>query len=688
MHDTKRPKASFCIATSLATMSAMLLASSIAVRSQTLHISAPDGGERFLVGSTTTIRWDGIAATDTVTLEYSTDAGTSWTLITDRARGLQHTWAPIPNTPSTQCLLRATKRASIGDSVLYLRATRPGFAIPDAVHFAEFSPDGSRVIGGGASGDLFVWDAASGALLSVVPVESGTFPSQPGITRISSARYSPDGNLIATLSPIDARAGAVVRLFDAITLQKVGEWTRDDVVGVSTSEQCAFSRDGTALLVTGLGGGIVYGVAGGARITQLQGYTGPSNTSSMVDGDWTSDGTRIIGASIPVTGAIPEFILSDAASGSNVRAYAYGFNASITSVRMRPGNAQFISASFDRHVRVHDVATGAIVHDIVDFAQSANWAQYSNSGTTFATAGQDNGSPNWKLRLYDASSGAFIREIAAIVNGIRNLDYSPDDSRLLVSCIDGVRIFYSPTASPAQTDRSDSLWEIYRTTGAIVNVRAGAVSARQGEEVMVPISIDDPQAALGGGATRVDLDMRFNVTLLEPFGATPAGTFDARDRTIKLSFPITADTLLGLVRLRAALGSDSTSALDLSNAATDVPSAAVAVIENDGLFRLRDLCFEGGVRLLNPNGSVVLRVVATSVVNGTVEVEVGTIESTPATLTLYNLDGSTVGTWREEHPPSQRWRRTLEIGSIASGRYLLVLRAGHVEKNAMIEVVK
>ena len=45
------------------------------------RIIAPNGGERFRVVSAATIRWDGVAPADTVTLEYSIDNGATWSLI-------------------------------------------------------------------------------------------------------------------------------------------------------------------------------------------------------------------------------------------------------------------------------------------------------------------------------------------------------------------------------------------------------------------------------------------------------------------------------------------------------------------------------------------------------------------------------------------------------------------------------
>jgi hypothetical protein len=87
----------------------LLLAASVSAQNlssqDSLKIIIPNGGEKFLIGSDTVITWTGIPLTDTVKLEYSTDAGTSWHFITDTATGGRYPWH-VPGTVSDSCLVR------------------------------------------------------------------------------------------------------------------------------------------------------------------------------------------------------------------------------------------------------------------------------------------------------------------------------------------------------------------------------------------------------------------------------------------------------------------------------------------------------------------------------------------------------------------------------------------------------
>ncbi len=75
---------------------------------QQLKVIAPNGGEVYVVGSDTLITWEGIALTDPVALDYSTDNGAVWMAVTDEVSGGEYLWH-VPNTPSPNCLVRVSQ---------------------------------------------------------------------------------------------------------------------------------------------------------------------------------------------------------------------------------------------------------------------------------------------------------------------------------------------------------------------------------------------------------------------------------------------------------------------------------------------------------------------------------------------------------------------------------------------------
>lgn len=70
-------------------------------------ITTPNGGQQYVTGSGQYIYWNSSNA-GMVTLEYSTNNGSSWTQIATNVNGSNNSyyWSPLPSTPSTQCLVR------------------------------------------------------------------------------------------------------------------------------------------------------------------------------------------------------------------------------------------------------------------------------------------------------------------------------------------------------------------------------------------------------------------------------------------------------------------------------------------------------------------------------------------------------------------------------------------------------
>jgi hypothetical protein len=92
-----------------------------------LTISFPNGGEVLQPGNIVTISWSGVPLTDPVSIDYSTNTGSTWIPITTSATGGHYQWL-VPNTPSNSCLARVihagmvTNCGSLIDTVMTIYA--------------------------------------------------------------------------------------------------------------------------------------------------------------------------------------------------------------------------------------------------------------------------------------------------------------------------------------------------------------------------------------------------------------------------------------------------------------------------------------------------------------------------------------------------------------------------------------
>jgi formylglycine-generating enzyme len=105
-----------------------------------LRVTQPNGGELFVAGSEVELSWSGVMPGDTVHLEYSSNSGADWNLISEHASGLKHVWK-TPLAPSDSCLLRVTAWVH-GDMVLipagsFIMGDLSSFGNPDEQHLHE-----------------------------------------------------------------------------------------------------------------------------------------------------------------------------------------------------------------------------------------------------------------------------------------------------------------------------------------------------------------------------------------------------------------------------------------------------------------------------------------------------------------------------------------------------------------------
>ncbi len=139
----------------------------------TLIVKHPNGGEIFPVGDIVELEWEGIAKTDIVLLEYTTDNGVSWNLIEEKALGNSHIWR-VPDTPSDECLLRARQ---------IFRPERDSIHLP-GTWGADWN-DKYDVLGVG-SGSISIWKVEDRDKVSVTDIASSIF------------KFSPKGKIIAS----------------------------------------------------------------------------------------------------------------------------------------------------------------------------------------------------------------------------------------------------------------------------------------------------------------------------------------------------------------------------------------------------------------------------------------------------------------------------------------------------------
>jgi hypothetical protein len=104
-----------------------------------VQLISPIGGELFSSCDSVTISWAGVLPTDGVTVEFSSDGGTSWNLIRNDARGLFLRW--LPPAPGTQYKIRVTRSSNSA----YVWRAKLGGTGKDSSNAIAVTPTGDKV---------------------------------------------------------------------------------------------------------------------------------------------------------------------------------------------------------------------------------------------------------------------------------------------------------------------------------------------------------------------------------------------------------------------------------------------------------------------------------------------------------------------------------------------------------------
>jgi WD40 repeat protein len=279
------------------------------------------------------------------------------------------------------------------------------------VRSVAVSPDGKRVLTGSVRGELFLWDADSGAIVKQLEGHQST---------VESVAFSPDGRYAASAASMNTDT---VRLWDLQTLSSVRQFP------IQVTRSIAFSRNGGWLAAGGAtqqfgawdlktGVGHLYKEGGQLRVPQIWGVA------------FLADNRRVLMGCPDKTLRIWEITTTNMKETAR---WQTGHTAPVSCIAVSPDGKKALSGSHDGTVKVWNLQNNRLLHTVAVSPQIHSLA-FTPDGHRALVGGVMAQNP--ALRIIDVDGGTAGQTFADTGNVIEGLAVSSDGRHAFLASMD------------------------------------------------------------------------------------------------------------------------------------------------------------------------------------------------------------------------------------------------------------
>lgn len=411
---------------------------------QTIKLLKPNGGESFVAGLDTLIEWTNTLPADPVRIEMSADAGSTWSTITENARGNSYKWTAGPVT-SANSLIRVQHTLIDSANIAVLRGHI------NSVYSAAFDKTGQRVVTGGNDGTVRVWNSVTGVEERQLGTHQGwvwAIATHPTQSIAASGGY--DGT---------------VRVWDINTGERI--------VTIKTDSR-VWSVDFSPTL-----NHLAIGIERSLMIVNTSDWT-TINTIASPDGPVYSCRYSLNG-DVLVTGEGDKVIVRDANTWE-VRQTLTGHVGPVYAVAASPDAQNVFSGGADFIVRKWDVATGAELSK-TSSAIAAILALDITSDGTRLLLGEGDGT----AKLLNAAGMTLVSTLAGHLGPVYASRFNSNGSRIVTASSDETARVWNIAGLAMAQDVSDATFRIVGGNAGVTDIKHGDVAIGLGNDVTTSV---------------------------------------------------------------------------------------------------------------------------------------------------------------------------------------------------------
>jgi len=538
------------------------------VAQDSLRIVRPNGGEFFYTNRDTSfiIEWTGVEDTLGVRLEISSNNGRSWSILADTARGLRFEvrleGLPIASGYRVRVLqLRPPQQA---DNIIYREhrgpvvdavwAPRDGAVASIAANGRVWGPETDTTIltlptlGSGrnidwSSDSLRILVASDDTLLRIFSSQGELIDAIRFPAFVTEARFSPLAAIVAV-----ATADNRLRIVDLTTRQTLATINHPQAIN-----RLRFSPDGLFIATAcDDGNARIVSLAGGLPRV-IRGH----DLSGVTDLQFSHDGRFL--ATVGGDASVRVF---DVQTTQSVARFANQLEG-VRCVAWSPLDTLLAIGLSDRSVALFDPqrdSTIAVFSDV--HARTVRDVAFSPDGSMLASASDDGFVA--VLRLSDGR-----RQLLQHLSGVNRCRWSSDGTRLLTTSNDGTARIWRLAEIILQSDESDGSFSISPPPLASLVVRCTGGTVVIGDTIELRLLLEQPRNLALADIDSVAITFSLNWTVLDLVttqGVTTGPRQGNRQTYILQTQALpTSEAILGRVRFRATLGTDTTAAVVLDN---------------------------------------------------------------------------------------------------------------------------